>query len=483
MQTNDGGNSWQFVDVPESSSGIPFGFSSSQQHTFSVQTPHFSRLAARNSSSLWLIERHSKRLMILNQKETKVPVPTSSTSDKSESLSFPSTTIPGKSDPTVSQTPVNYTNTFQIAPDSGMLQFVDISTGPDGYGLWTLKLASKIASAGAVPSVSSRAALSPQPPPRSGLSLSNGASRFQFSEVCKLVIQELQTTHISRFVKIWDDRNTGAKENDLAIFRPLPPATIASFISVRRGKTKSLWRKGRWMSLGDFAERSHLDRPLTYNFDSPLNARRFLIRECVMLSEQDYIPPPTPFFVSRPGTGRRNSSRKEMEKSISTEFFVDEDETFGEEVLDVEPEGKEEEGEEKEEELELHDYELDIYSVGGGNGDPYNLMLDIFPPPLLTVPENFQKVFTTSSPCPVDSTRLTTSALFFQVWDDSGTGGITAMSKFGEVSIWKPIPPPGYVALGHVSSPDRVTKPSSVCVGCVHSSAVVPAPFYRYPSG
>ena len=48
--------------------------------------------------------------------------------------------------------------------------------------------------------------------------------------------------------QIWDDRSTGAPE-DLGIWRPIP--------------------LHGYCNLGDFAERSHLEYPLTHNFESP----------------------------------------------------------------------------------------------------------------------------------------------------------------------------------------------------------------------
>lgn len=407
------------------------------------------------------------------------------------SPSITATTTPS-SDPTISTTSTK--SLLRVAPNCGMLQFADICTGPDGYGLWTLKLAAKAATMASAGKSSPAPTAPAIPPPR--LSLSGGSvphkrqavilgssptgpGKFRFAEVCKLVIQELQTTPIKRYVKIWDDRNTGAKENDLAIFRPMPPASGSGFVTVRRGRTESLWRKGRWISLGDYAERSHLERPLTYNFESPRNARRFLVRECVLLHEKEFQPSSahgsllSAMKSSLDGLREFSSSNKLLdEQDMSTEFFVD-DEDEEDMLTDEENWGADDEGdgpdskkskrrrrasyEEPEIELERHDFEMEI---GKSANDPYNLMLDIFPPPLLAYPEDYRKV-----------------------WDNSGTGGITSLKKYGDVSIWRPIPPLGYVALGHVASPDRNSKPSIACMGCVHMSTVMPASVYRYPSG
>jgi len=60
---------------------------------------------------------------------------------------------------------------------------------------------------------------------------------------------------------------------------------------------------------------------------------------------------------------------------------------------------------------------------------------------------------------------------YVSVWDDSKTGG-----TFGDCAIWEPVPPPGYVAMGHVVSQEAGVKPDSedIRFRCVHNSVVQP---------
>ncbi|MHB2245564.1 Vps62-related protein [Pseudomonas fitomaticsae] len=71
----------------------------------------------------------------------------------------------------------------------------------------------------------------------------------------------------------------------------------------------------------------------------------------------------------------------------------------------------------------------------------------------------------------IDSTKgkaLSRPANFEQVWKDSGSGAKTY------ASIWRPIPPEGYVALGLVCASDH-EKPSVNSVRCVRMDLVAPA--------
>jgi len=62
--------------------------------------------------------------------------------------------------------------------------------------------------------------------------------------------QRLSVITANEYKKIWDDTNSGASE-ELGIWRPVPLSG--------------------YQPLGDFAERSHLSKPLTHNFESPNN--------------------------------------------------------------------------------------------------------------------------------------------------------------------------------------------------------------------
>eukprot|EP01104_Vermistella_antarctica_P006575 TRINITY_DN17282_c0_g1_i1.p2 TRINITY_DN17282_c0_g1~~TRINITY_DN17282_c0_g1_i1.p2 ORF type:complete len:266 (-),score=15.05 TRINITY_DN17282_c0_g1_i1:41-838(-) len=65
---------------------------------------------------------------------------------------------------------------------------------------------------------------------------------------------------------------------------------------------------------------------------------------------------------------------------------------------------------------------------------------------------------------------------FEKIWHDTGKG-----AHCGNMSIWRPVPPPNYVTLGHVctvstkGSKDYLEKPPLDVVRCVHESQVLPA--------
>ncbi|KJE91659.1 hypothetical protein CAOG_02767 [Capsaspora owczarzaki ATCC 30864] len=56
---------------------------------------------------------------------------------------------------------------------------------------------------------------------------------------------------------------------------------------------------------------------------------------------------------------------------------------------------------------------------------------------------------------------------FVELWNDKGTG-----AKFGSLNVWRPIPPPDYVALGLVVTTDRKAPPANISFRCVHKSCV-----------
>eukprot|EP01102_Stenamoeba_stenopodia_P013425 TRINITY_DN4356_c0_g1_i1.p1 TRINITY_DN4356_c0_g1~~TRINITY_DN4356_c0_g1_i1.p1 ORF type:complete len:695 (-),score=146.47 TRINITY_DN4356_c0_g1_i1:128-2212(-) len=371
----------------------------------------FTRVSSRDASSCWLIEDKTNRLILYDETTHKIKV-----------------------------TPKQH--------------FTDIYVGQHGH-LWTLKRKqddeNELSQAFCpTPTASRKTSSTPSPnllsTSTTSTSMNRSASteaisssitspippaRFKFNEIAKLIIQEIETLPIRRFVKIWDDRNTGAKENDIAIFRPVPPSTPSAFVVLRRGNRQSLWRRGRWISLGDYAERSHLDHPLSYNFENSTQARSFFVRESVMLSETEFKPDAFPL--------RGNKGLKEVEeRDVSTEFVIEDDDDKLEKI-----------GQDDQEELETFDIEFDerVHS---------SALRDILPPPLLAFPDDFELV-----------------------WTDVGTGGIA--KKYGEVSIWRPLPPKGYVVLGHLSSPDRNSKPSTTCMACIRRNAVIPTTLYKYP--
>jgi len=45
-------------------------------------------------------------------------------------------------------------------------------------------------------------------------------------------------------------------------------------------------------------------------------------------------------------------------------------------------------------------------------------------------------------------------------------------AKFGDIKILRPIPPPGYVALGHVAWPNHHEEPPHNYMYCVHKRLV-----------
>eukprot|EP01087_Luapelamoeba_hula_P001886 TRINITY_DN11687_c0_g1_i1.p1 TRINITY_DN11687_c0_g1~~TRINITY_DN11687_c0_g1_i1.p1 ORF type:complete len:238 (-),score=24.52 TRINITY_DN11687_c0_g1_i1:231-944(-) len=57
---------------------------------------------------------------------------------------------------------------------------------------------------------------------------------------------------------------------------------------------------------------------------------------------------------------------------------------------------------------------------------------------------------------------------YAKIWDDRGTG-----AKFGDLSVFRPVAPAGYVALGDVCMRSQSQEPSIDYMRCVHSSMVV----------
>jgi hypothetical protein len=75
------------------------------------------------------------------------------------------------------------------------------------------------------------------------------------------------------------------------------------------------------------------------------------------------------------------------------------------------------------------------------------------------------------------ATPLLSSPVDYQlVWIDKGTGG-----KYGDVSIWQPVPLGGYVALGYVATPGHYMKPSLDAIKCVHMGLVGPGVVRKVP--
>jgi len=56
---------------------------------------------------------------------------------------------------------------------------------------------------------------------------------------------------------------------------------------------------------------------------------------------------------------------------------------------------------------------------------------------------------------------------YAKMWDDHKTG-----ASYGDVSIWRPIAPAGYVALGDVAMPGKNLEPPVDYVMCVHQSVL-----------
>ena len=65
------------------------------------------------------------------------------------------------------------------------------------------------------------------------------------------------------------------------------------------------------------------------------------------------------------------------------------------------------------------------------------------------------------------------------VWDDRNTG-----AKFGDVTLWRSLPPAGYVCLGHTASIGNRKSATPGVEGyfvCVNKSIVVPGSIHKLP--
>jgi len=151
-------------------------------------------------------------------------------------------------------------------------------------------------------------------------------------------------------------------------------------------------------------------------------------------------------------------------------------------------------GQGEQEELETFDIEFDerVHS---------SALRDILPPPLLAFPEDFEMVWTDIGTGSKLSLTLRLSMHQHTHPIRLITGGFASIKKYGEVSIWRPLPPKSrnlffgydslhlvlmsdyedYIVLGHLASPDRNSKPSTTCMACVRRSAVIPTTQYKYP--
>jgi len=66
---------------------------------------------------------------------------------------------------------------------------------------------------------------------------------------------------------------------------------------------------------------------------------------------------------------------------------------------------------------------------------------------------------------PADPSPATAPPLRFeQVWADSGIRAFRKGKRQGSVAFWKPVPPPGYVAVGHVATPGHSPPPVTAVV-------------------
>jgi len=66
-----------------------------------------------------------------------------------------------------------------------------------------------------------------------------------------------------------------------------------------------------------------------------------------------------------------------------------------------------------------------------------------------------------------------------RMWDDRNTG-----AKFGDVTLWRAVPPDGYVVLGHTASIGNRAAATPGVEGffmCVHKSIAVPGDIFRAP--
>jgi len=59
---------------------------------------------------------------------------------------------------------------------------------------------------------------------------------------------------------------------------------------------------------------------------------------------------------------------------------------------------------------------------------------------------------------------------YVEVWNDHGT-----RATFGNMTVWRPVPPPGYGVLGVIVSTQHGFKPSRGSARCIHLSLLVPA--------
>ncbi|KAL6047652.1 DUF946 domain-containing protein [Balamuthia mandrillaris] len=76
---------------------------------------------------------------------------------------------------------------------------------------------------------------------------------------------------------------------------------------------------------------------------------------------------------------------------------------------------------------------------------------------------------------------LTKPISYKKVWDSRGTGTKCSINKKKGISIWEPLPLPGYTAVGHIISQSKDDKaPPADAVDrfrCVHNSLLVPATY------
>jgi hypothetical protein len=95
-------------------------------------------------------------------------------------------------------------------------------------------------------------------------------------------------------------------------------------------------------------------------------------------------------------------------------------------------------------------------------------------PRLLNETEDWHAL--TSSPSPVPLLRPPVG--YEPVWSS------TTPSRFGSICVWRPLPPEGYAALGHVTTPSPELPPNNIPIRCVSMALLTQCGFaFTPPNG